>query len=333
MFMRFIRLASMVTAATLASASTSSFADATPRLVRIGWMSRGGPTPSDANMDAFRKGMRELGYVDGKTYVIEPVYANGKSEVMGQQAAELEASGVDVIIAGPYEAAVAAKQTTRQVPIVMTPSVDPAATGVIANLQKPEGHITAITEMRPDLNPERLRLLQQMVPSLRRLGILWQPGTLTAPAFQQALQATQAAGSQTNLQVRAYEVTSPSDFEQAFKAIAHDKTDGLIVLANPMFGMQRQQILSRAAALKLPVAYEWRAFAQGGGLLSYGPDVSDVYRRAAGMVDKIVKGAKPSELPVEGATLIELVVNIQAARELGLTIPDALQKSATSVIN
>jgi len=167
-------------------------AQAPTKVARVGWMSRGGPTAKDANMDAFRQGMRELGYVEGQSFVMEPRYADGKNDLMPEQAAELERSGVDVIIAGPFEALNAAKQSTSRVPIIMTPSVDPAATGVVKNLNRPEGNITGITEMMPELTPRRLQLLKQIVPSLSRVAILWWPGTLTEDTFKKTLKETQA---------------------------------------------------------------------------------------------------------------------------------------------
>src|SRR2546429_7698402 len=154
-------------------------------------MSRAGPTAKDANMDAFRQGMRELGYVEGRTFVMEPRYADGKRELMPEQAAELERAGVDVIIAGPFEALQAAKQSTSHVPIIMTPSADPVATGIVKSLDHPGGTITGITEMMPELTPQRLRLLKHIVPTLSRVAILWRPGTLSEDAFTHMVHETQ----------------------------------------------------------------------------------------------------------------------------------------------
>src|SRR6266478_7316045 len=177
-------------------------AQAPTKVARIGWMSRAGPTARDANMDAFRQGMRELGYVEGRTFVMEPRYADGKNELMAEQAAELERSGVDVIIAGPFEALHAAKQSTSRVPIIMTPSVDPAATGVVKNPNRPESNITGITEMMPELTPQRLELLKQIVPTIRRVAILWRPGTLGQDVFGQMLNETQATARSLGVQIQ-----------------------------------------------------------------------------------------------------------------------------------
>ena len=307
-------------------------AQAPTKVARIGWMSRAGPTAKDPNMDAFRRGMRELGYVEGRTFVMEPRYADGKNELMPDQAAELERSGVDVIIAGPFEALHAAKQSTSRVPIIMTPSVDPAATGVVKNPDRPEGNITGITEMMPELTPQRLQLLKQIAPTLSRVAILWWPGTLTEDTFKKTLKETQATARSIGVEIQVVEAAKVDDFDAAFSAMTKERADGLIVLVNPMFFVQRQHIIERAAKHRLPAIYEWKSFVQSGGLISYGADVPDIYRRAAGYVDKLVKGAKPADLPVEGPKLFDMAVNLKAARALGVTIPESIVKQAVQVI-
>src|SRR5215831_4304932 len=302
------------------------------KAARIGWMSRGNPTASDPAMDAFRQGMRELGYVEGQTFVMEPRYADGKSERMPEQAAELERAGVDVIIAGPFEALQSAKQSTSRVPIIMTPSADPVATGIVQGLDPPGGTITGITEMMPELTPQRLTLLKQIVPTLSRVAILWQPGTLTEDAFKHMLQETQAMAHSLGVHIQVVEAAKVEDFDAAFAAMAQERAEGLIVLVNPMFGVQRQHIIERAANHKLPAIYEWQGFVRGGGLISYGADVLDVYRRAAGLVDKILKGAKPGDLPVERPTRVDMAVNLKAAKALGVVIPESMVKEAVLVI-
>ena len=302
------------------------------KVARIGWMSRAGPTAKDANMDAFRQGMRELGYVEGRTFVMESRYADGKNELMPEQAAELERSGVDVIIAGPFEALHAAKQSTSRVPIIMTPSVDPAATGVVKNPNRPEGNITGITEMMPGLTPQRLQLLKQIVPTLSRVAILWWPGTLTEDTFKKMLKETQGTARSIGVEIQIVEAAKVGDFDAVFSAMAKERVDGLIVLVNPMFFVQRQYIIEHATKDRLPAIYEWKSFVQSGGLISYGADVPDIYRRTAGFVDKIVKGAKPVDLPVEGPKLFDMAVNLKAAKALGVTIPESIIKQAVQVI-
>src|SRR5947209_15970579 len=172
------------------------------KVARIGWMSRGNAAASDPNMNAFRQGMRELGYVEGRSFVMEPRYADGKNELMPDQAAELERRGVDVIIAGPFEALQAAKQSTSRVPIIMTPSVDPVATGVVKSLDRPGGTITGITEMMPELTPRRLQLLKQIVPTLSRVAILWSPGTLREETLKRTLEETHATARALGVQIQ-----------------------------------------------------------------------------------------------------------------------------------
>jgi ABC-type uncharacterized transport system substrate-binding protein len=307
-------------------------AQAPTKVARIGWMSRGNPTASDAAMDTFRQGMRELGYVEGQTFVMEPRYAGGKRELMPEQAAELERAGVDVIIAGPFEALQAAKQSTSRVPIIMTPSADPVTTGIVKSLDRPGGTITGITEMMPELTPQRLNLLKQIVPTLSRVAILWQPGTLSEDAFKRMLQETQATARAIGVAIQVVEAAKVEDFDAAFAAMAQERADGLIVLVNPMFFVQRQHIIERAAKHRLPAIYEWKPFVQSGGLISYGADVPDVYRRAAGLVDKILKGAKPGDLPVEGPTRFDMGINLKTAKDLGVTIPESMVKQAVEVI-
>jgi putative ABC transport system substrate-binding protein len=263
---------------------------------------------------------------------MEPRYAGGKSELMPEQAAELERAGVGAIIAGPFEALQAAKQSTSRVPIIMTPSVDPAAAGVVKNLDRPEGNITGITEMMPELTPQRLQLLKQIAPTLSRVAILWSPGTLIEDTFKKMLKETQAIARSIGVELQVVAAAKVDDSDAAFSAIAKERADGLIVLVNPMFFVQRQHIIERAAKHRLPTIYEWKPFVRSGGLISYGADIPDVYRRAAGFVDKILKGAKPGDLPVEGPTRFDMAVNLKAAKALGVTIPESIVKQAVEVI-
>jgi putative ABC transport system substrate-binding protein len=302
------------------------------KMARVGWLSRLAPAARDRNLEAFRLGMRELGYVEGHTFAIEPRYSDGKAERMPALAVELERAGVDVIVAGPFEGLQAAVVSTSRVPLIMAPSADPVVAGLVKSLARPGGRITGITEMMPELSPKRLQLLRQIVPTLSRVAILWQPGTLADDAVKQMLRETRAAGRAVGVQVELIDVRGPDDFDAAFSTIAKDGVDGLIVLFNPMFSVQRQQIIERAARQRLPAIYEGTAFVESGGLVSYGADVADVYRRTAGLVDKILKGANPGDLAVAGATRSDMGVNLRTANALGLTIPDAIVTQAVSVI-
>jgi putative tryptophan/tyrosine transport system substrate-binding protein len=218
-----------------------------PNAARIGWMSRGNTTANDPTMNAFRQGMRELGYVEGRSFVMEPRYADGKTELMQEQAAELERAGVDVIIAGPFEALQAAKQSTSRVPIIMTPSADPAVTGVVTSLERPEGDVTGITEMMPELTPQRLKLLTQIVPTLSRVAILWRPATLSQDTFGKMSNDTQATARSLGVQIQIVEAAKVNDFDDAFSAMVKGRADGLIVLVNPMYAVQRKHIIETFA--------------------------------------------------------------------------------------
>jgi putative ABC transport system substrate-binding protein len=311
---------------TLASAQQST------KVVRIGWMSVGSPTANDANMTAFRRGMSELGYIEEKTFAMEPRFGDGKDEVLPEQALELERMGVDVIVAGPYAALLAAKKSTTRVPIVMTPSADPVVTGIVKDLVRPGGNVTGITEMMPELNPERIRLLKEIVPTLTRLTIMWRPGTLSEQAFEQMIAQSQAVAGPMGVHIQVVAAAKAEDFDAAFLAMEKEHAQALLVLVNPMFFGQRKEIVERAAKQRLPAMYEWKQFVQAGGLISYGADVPDVYRRAAGVVDKILKGTKPGDIAVERPTLFNMGVNLKTAKALGVTIPDSIRKQAVEII-
>jgi putative ABC transport system substrate-binding protein len=310
--------------------SRGALAQQPPKVALIGWMSRGNATAIDPNFDAFREGLRDLGYVEGQSFVIEPRYADGKSDLMPGQAAELERLGVDLIIAGPFEAAQAAKQSTKRVPIIMTVAADPVVTGLLANPTRPEGNITGITEMMPELTPQRLKLLAEVVPALSRVAILWRPGTISQEAFWQILNKTQETAGSLSVQIQAVEAVD--DFDGALSAMAKERADGLIVLVNPMYNVQKNQIIERAMKQRLPAIYEWKQFVQSGGLISYGADIPDIYRRAAGLPDKIFKGAKPTDLAVEAPKQVEIAVNLNSAKALGLAIPEPILRQAVQKI-
>lgn len=302
------------------------------KVARIGWMSAGSPTANDANITAFRRGMSELGYIEEGTFKLEPRFADGKNAVMPEQAIELERMGVDVIIAGPFAALQAAKQSTTRVPIVMTPSADPVVTGIVKDLDRPGGNITGITEMMPELTPERIRLLKEIVPTLTRLAIMWRPRTLSEQTFEQMIAQSQAVAGSIGVHIQVVAAAKVEDFDAAFLTVDKERAEALIVLVNPMFFGQRKEIIERAAKQRLPAMYEWKQFVQGGGLISYGADVPDVYRRAAGIVDKILKGTKPGDIAVERPALFNMGVNLKTAKALGVTIPDRIRKQAVEIV-
>jgi putative ABC transport system substrate-binding protein len=311
--------------------SLTALAQQPSKIARVGWMSIATPAAPALNYDVFRQAMRDLGYVEGKNLVLEPRYSGGKNELLPELVADLERAGVDVIVAGPFGALRVAKQTTR-IPIVMTPSADPVVAGIVESLARPGGNVTGITEMAPQLTPKRLEMLKAIVPTLSRVAILWQPGTLSEEAFKQMLNDTHATARSLGIQLQVVEAKEVVDFDSAFSAMVKERAEALIVLVNPMFNVQRKHIIERAERHRLPAIYEWKEFVRSGGLLSYGADVQDIYRRAAGFVDKILKGAKPADLPVEGPIRFDVSVNLKTARALGLTIPQSILSQAMETL-
>jgi len=303
-----------------------------PKVARVGWMSIETPTAPALNYDVFRQGMRDLGYVEGKSLILEPRYSGGKNELLPELVADLERVSVAVIVAGPFGALRVTKQTTTRTPIVMTPSADPVVAGIVQSLDRPGGNVTGITEMAPQLTPKRLEVLKAIVPTLSRVAILWQPGTLSEEAFKQMLKDTQAAARLLGIQLQMVEAKEVADFDRAFAAMVKERAEAVIVLVNPMFNVQRGHIIERADKHRLPAIYEWKEFVRSGGLISYGADVQDIYRRAAGYVDKILKGARPADLPVEGPTRFDVSVNLKTAKALGLTIPQSILSQALETL-
>ena len=332
--MRSIKLA-ILFAGTLFSlfAPLTAAAQQSPQIARIGWMSVGTPTAPALNYEVFRKAMLELGYLEGKNVVYEPRYTSGKNEVLPELIADLERAGVDVIVAGPFEALRVAKQVTSRIPIVMTPSADPVVAGIVQSIARPGGNVTGITEMAPELTPKRLEMLKQIVPTLSRVAILWQPGSLSEEAFQRMLKDTEARARSLGIQIQVVEAKEVTDFDGAFASMVKERAEALIVMINPMYNLQRRHIIERADKHRLPAIYEWKEFVQSGGLLSYGADVQDVYRRAAGFVDKILKGAKPADLPVEGPVRFDVAVNLKTAKALGLTIPQSILSQSVQTLD
>jgi len=327
-----MRLIGLAVVLSLVLAPDAAEAQQPPRVARVGWMSLATPTAPALNLDVFRQGLRDLGYVEGQNLILEPRYTGGKNDLLPELIADLERVGVDVIVAGPFAALRVAKQTTTRIPIVMTPSADPVVAGIVQSLARPGGNVTGITEMAPQLTPKRLQLLKEIVPTLSRVAILWQPGSLSEEAFKQMLQETQATARSLGVQLQVVEAKEVADFDAAFSAMVKERAEAVIVLVNPMFNVQRRHIIERAANHRLPAIYEWKEFVGSGGLISHGADVQDIYRRAAGLVNKILKGAKPADLPVEGPTRFDLAVNLKTAKALGLTIPPAVLLRADQVI-
>ncbi|MBI4562226.1 MAG: ABC transporter substrate-binding protein [Candidatus Rokubacteria bacterium] len=299
------------------------------RVHRIGVLLPGRPEPSPS-LDSFRQALRELGYVEGQNLAIEYRWAEGRSDRLADLAAELARLPVDVIITSTAPAIQAARQATSTIPIVMATVGDPVVTGLVASLARPGGNITGLSLIAPELAGKRLELLKETVPKLSRLALLWNSASL---AMRHTFREAQVAARTLGVGLQSLEVQGdPEDFERAFAAIPRERPDALFVTLDPFTSLHRKRIAELAAKHRLPAMYELRAFVDAGGLMSYGPSVPDLWRRAGSYVDKILRGAKPADLPVEQPTRFELVINLKTAKSLGLTIPQSVMIRADHVI-
>jgi ABC-type uncharacterized transport system substrate-binding protein len=312
------------------TAPFASFAQQPTKSARIGFLAPTSPQVLSTRLQAFRDGLRELGYVEGKNLQLEVRWGEGKLERLATLADELVQAKVDVIVAATSPSVVAARQATQTLPIVMPVSSDPVGDGLVASLARPGGNITGLSLMAPELGQKRLQLLQETFPKVSRaVAVLWNPAYVGMRArFEQAQVAAPAAG----LTVRSVEVRDTHELDVAFEAIIREHPDGLLLLADPFTFSQRARIVEFGAEQRLPVIYESSDFVDVGGLISYGPNINDMYRRSATYVDKILRGAKPADLPIEQPTKFELVINMRAAKALGITFPESILLRADRVI-
>jgi len=281
-------------------------------------------------LDAFRQGMRELGYVEGQNIAIEYRYADGKFDRLPHLAGELVRSQVDVIVAGGGLSAIrSAKNATSTIPIVMTGTADPVASGLILSLARPGGNVTGPTMGDRELAGKRLELLKETVPKVSRVAVL---SSGTSPTMSLSINEIKTTARALGLQIQSVEVRSADDLEGAFQTIVQGRSHALAVDPSPVFTSNRKQILAFAANNRLPAMYPWREYVEDGGLMSYAAKLSDLYRRAATYVSKILKGAKPSDLPVEQPTKFEFIINLKTAKQIGLTIPANVLLRADKVI-
>ena len=297
-----------------------------PREIRrIGYL--GTSSVSDPT-HAFRQGLHDLGYVEGKNIIIEYRYTEGETDRLPNLAAELVRLNVDVIVVQGTVSALVAKKQTSTIPIVMTYVGDPVARGLVASLARPGGNVTGLTSASPDLTGKRLELFKETVPRLNRVGVLWSSGSQgSAVNFKE----TEAAGRTLRVQIQSLQVGSSTDFDNAFKA-ATNGAQGLVVLEFTGISAYRKRIVELAIKSRLPTMFAQGAHVEAGGLMYYGPNFLDLYRRTATYIDKILKGAKPGDIPVEQPTKFELVINLRTARALGLKISDNLLTLADEVI-
>ncbi len=297
------------------------------KVYRIGYLSiASGPSP---RTEALRQGLRELGYIEGKNITIEYRFAQEKADRLHGLATELVNLKVDLIVTGGPTATRAAQQATRTLPVVMAWGGDPVEARFVASLAQPGSNITGLTSMATELGSKRLGLLKEAVPHISRVAVLWNPSHSEASAsFRETEGATRALG----LSLESIEVRSAADLEGAFRRAVTRHADALTVLLDPVTLLNEAKVAELAARSRIPSIFYERRFATAGGLMAYGPLDEDLHRRAAGYVDKILKGAKPADLPVEQPTKFELVINLKTAKALGLTIPPSLLQRADEII-
>ncbi len=313
---------------TLASALAVASADAQQptKISRIGFQSAASPSANAARIEAFRQGLRDLGYVEGKNIVIEYRYAEGKLDRLHEFAAEFVRLKVDIIVAAAPSSTRAAKEATSTIPIVMAFDTDPVGNGFVASLARPGGNITGLSTLAPEISGKQLELLKEIVPRLSHVAVL-----RTRPDAQVSKEIELAAGA-LKVQLQYLDVPGPKDIETAFQAASKGRADAVLVLSSPILESARTQVADLAAKSRLPAIYHVSEFVEAGGLMSYGVSFIDLYRRAATYVDKILKGAKPADLPVEQPTKFEFIVNLKAAKQIGLTIPLSVLARADRVI-
>ena len=291
---------------------------------RIGYLSGSSQTPND---DAFRQGMRELGYLDGRNVTIEYRFADGKYEQLPSLASELVRMKVAVVVVATTPAIRAAQQATQTIPIVMV--VGEPADGTIASLARPGGNITGVSTINTELSGKRLELLKELTTKLSRVAVLYNP---TNPISARQVPSMEAATRTLGVQLQLLGVKKPQDFEGAFAAAVRGRADAVMSLPDQMFNTERKRVAGLALRHRLPTMYWAASHAESGGLMSYGPSISEMYRRGASYVDRIFKGAKAADLPVEQPTTFELVINLKTAKALALTIPTSLLARADQVI-
>jgi len=319
------------TGAVLLAAPLATEAQQATTIARIGWLgtqAAGGPHL----LEAFRQGLRDLGYTEGRNVVIEYRYSAGKSEQLPALAAELVALKVDVIVAANTPAALAAKRATRTIPIVCPAFPDPVATGLVTSFARPGGNVTGLSFFGPELVGKRMELLKQAMPGISRVAVLLVPTDVAEGQGEATLKAAEVAARRLGVRLQIVEARGPGDIDRAFSDMTKERTDALTLLGGRMLFEERGRVVKLAAKKRLPAVYGLKEYVDVGGLMAYGPNVQELFRRAATYVDKILRGAKPADLPVEQPTKFELVINLKTAKALGLTIPPSLLARADQVI-
>ncbi len=299
------------------------------KVPRIGMLFPASPSPAAPFVDAFRRGLHDLGYAEGKNIVIEYRFAEGKLDRFPKLAAELVALKIDVIVAGSTPAALAAQQATKTIAIVFAAVADPVSVGLVASLPRPGANVTGLTTINSELAPKRLELLKETVATVSRVAVLHNPSDASNVVSLQELQGSVGA---LRLTLQPVGVRDPEEFDHAFSVMSKEGINGLIVEAGILTMTHRTRIVGLAAKARLPAMYGEKAFVEDGGLMSYAANFAEQYRRAATYVDKILKGAKPTDLPVQQPTKFEFVINLKTAKQIGLTIPPNVLFRADKVI-
>ena len=301
-------------------------ASAAAEVVRVGFLQAEAPNEV---VDAFKAGMRDLGYSEGRNLVIEERWAKGNLDNLPRLAKELVDLRVNIIVTGTTPALIAASNATKTVPIVIGSSADPAATGLVASLARPGGNITGLTIVLDDLCIKRLEILKELVPSVRRVAVLWSSSN---PVWQRMITKMEQTAPRLGMRIEQFDVRRPDSLQSTLNAIAARKPDALYVFEDPILNSHVAQIQAFALRNRLPTLYGRHDYVRDGGLVSYAADFEDMYRRAAGFVDRILKGADPAVLPIEQPTKFNLAVNVKTARALNITIPESIMLRATEVI-
>ena len=311
------------------AASFPSLAQPKTKIARIGFLSAF-RSENDSRFEVFKQQLRDLGHVEGKTITIEYLSAEGKYDRLPDLAADLVRRNVDIIMTdGGTPAAIAARNATKTIPVVFALVSDPVGQGIVASLARPGGNITGISYQHPEVAAKSLSLLKEIVPSTKRIVILSNPKNSSHPPV---ISEMQAAGRTLRLETTVVNAGAPSEFDNAFADIARERPAGLVILSDPLFNIEAGRLTTLAAKYRLPTMGTTNNVPESGGLMSYGPNRPDLIRHAAIMVDKILKGAKPADLPVEQPTKFDLVLNKRTAKDLGIKIPNSVLAQATKVI-
>jgi putative ABC transport system substrate-binding protein len=311
------------------AASSSACAQSAGKVHRIGFLGNSTAVLEANLVGPFRKALRDLGYVEGRDIVIEYRWAEANYERLPALVAELIASGVEVIVTAGTPAAFAVKNATNSIPCVMVAVGDPVGTGLVASLARPGGNLTGLTSIAPDLEGKRLALLREMVPALSHFAVLWNP---TNAFHIAAVKGVQAAAEALHMKVLLLGVRTSEEFDDAFAAILAERPGALVVLADRVFLHGRDRIMNFAGQQRLPGVYAYRELVEAGGLMSYGPNYAEMHASAAAFVDKILKGVKPADLPIEQPIKFELVINLKAAKALGIEVSPTLLATADEII-